>query len=79
VLVVASSCGSDNDSPTAVRLDAETRAATVEAGSTVELTTGEVNSSIGDAWQLANVTPAGAVVIAHERYVGGDCRDDGAG
>jgi len=72
-------CGSERSSDGPVRLDADIRTATVESGDTLELTIGEVNSSIGDAWQLGAVTPGGAVTIVDERYEGGDCASGAAG
>jgi hypothetical protein len=72
-------CGSDSDDEQPARLDATTRSLTVERGETVEVVIGEVNSSIGDAWQLGDVSPAGSVSIVEERYEDGDCPDGGAG
>ena len=68
-----------SDAPAPVQLDETTRTATVADGGTVELTIGEVNASIGDAWSLTNVEPPGSVTLIDERYEGSECPEAGAG
>lgn len=58
-----------------VRLDEATREATVTSGDTIEIVIGEVNSSIGDQWELRNVRPEGAVTVLDERYDDRPCED----
>jgi hypothetical protein len=70
---VTTTAQSPDDSIPVLELDVQTREGTVAAGGTVEVTIGEVNSSVGDSWRLSNVAPEGAVTLVDERYAGGSC------
>lgn len=68
VLAVSSDTEVSERTGSKVELDLDNRAAVVGRGGIVEIRVGEVNGSIGDIWELVDVSPSASVASVVEEY-----------